>query len=185
MRLYLIRHALTATSGPDARLWSLAPEGERQARDLVAAAFWGDVSLVVSSPEAKALETVRPAAERHRLRVETDDRLAEVRRPARWIPEYDDAVARYLDGPDEPPQGWEPRAEAAGRAAACVAELQARGGEAPMAVCSHGLLLTLLLGTLPGERGTPSVLWRSVGFCAVAVVEDNRLVRPFGPPSSA
>jgi broad specificity phosphatase PhoE len=57
-------------------------------------------------------------------------------------------VGRYLAG--EPIDGWEPAAEARARFAACARALagDARG---PLALVTHGLVLSLHLGLSPEE----------------------------------
>lgn len=186
MRLYLVRHARTLPTGPDAAEWPLSTEGEAEARELADAPFWADIDALYSSPERKALETVRPAAERHGLEVREDARLREVRRPAVWIDEYDAAVEHYLEGRGEPPAGWEPAAEARARMTGFFEELEGKHKGERVAVCGHGLALTLYVSTLrESQPGGPFALWRSVGFGQVAAAEGGRLLLPFGEPSAA
>ena len=184
MRLYLIRHARTLPTGPDSHVWPLAPEGEAQARALAGAPFWPAIAALYSSPEEKALATVRPAAARHGLEVLPDDRLAEARRPAVWLDDYDGAVRRYLAGAADSPAGWEDTGAVRGRMRACLRELAERHRGESIAVCGHGLALTLGLVGLAGVPDDPFALWGSLGFGTVAVVEDGRLVAPFGHPAA-
>lgn len=177
-RLYLIRHARTLPTGLDSHLWPLSPEGEAEAERLAEASFWGDVSALYSSPEHKAVATVRGAAARHNLSLRTDDRLREVGRPARWIDDYDGAVRGYLRD-KYPPPDWESMSEARARMMECIGKVSARHPCESVAVCSHGLALTLYLSGLGLAQGDAFHLWRSIGFAWVAVVEDGRLVRPF------
>jgi broad specificity phosphatase PhoE len=107
LRLYLIRHALTLPTVPDSHLWPLSQESEAQAAVLAQAPLWDEVSIVYSSPESKALATVRPASATHGLEIEADERLREACRPARWIEDYEGAVRRYLGHPRDPPEEWE------------------------------------------------------------------------------
>jgi probable phosphoglycerate mutase len=184
-RLYLIRHAKTAPVGPDARLWPLSLEGEAQARELALAPFWSGISALYSSPEGKATSTVRPAGTVHGLTLELDGRLREVQRPARWIEDYEEAVRRYLERPEEPPWGWENADEAKARVSGCIGELISRHPNDRIAVCGHGLSLTLYLAGLDGVSEGAFELWRSVGFAEVAIVEEGALVLPFGYASHA
>ncbi len=180
MRLYLIRHARTLPTGPDSHVWPLAPEGESQARALAGAPFWPAIAALYSSPEEKAVATVCPAAVRHGLDLRTDDRLAEARRLAVWLDDYDGAVRRYLVGATDSPEGWEDAGAVRGRMRACLCELAERHPGASIAVCGHGLALTFGLVGLAGVPEDPFTLWGSLGFGTVAVVEDGRLVAPFG-----
>ncbi len=184
MHLYLIRHGRALPTGPDSHVWPLAPEGEAQARALAGAPFWPAIAALYSSPEEKSLATVRPAAARHGLEVRPDDRLAEARRPAVWLHDYDGAVRRYLAGATDSPEGWEDAEAVRGRMRACLHELAERHPGESIAVCGHGLALTLGLVGLAGAPEDPFALWGSLGFGTVAVVQDGRLVAPFGDPTA-
>lgn len=181
VRVYLIRHGRTLRTGPDSHRWPLSPEGEAEARHLASAPFWTEVSAMYSSTEEKALSTVRPAAEEHGLEIRLDERLSEVRRPPVWIAGYEAAVRRFLERPDDPPEGWEPSTTARARVIACLREIAGRHPDEGVAVCGHGLALTLYLGMLEGKSGDDAFdLWGSIGFGEVAVVERERLIAPFG-----
>lgn len=184
-QLYLIRHARTMPTGPDAAAWPLSPDGEAEARALAEADFWADVDTLYSSPEPKALETVRPAAERYGLEVREDERLREVRRPAGWLDDYAGAVRRYLERPNEPPEGWEPAPDAEERMRAFVRTVKREHPDGCVAVCSHGLALTLFLSALDRPPGGPFALWSGIGFGEVAVVEGDAVLLPFGEPRRA
>lgn len=152
-----------------------------QAERLADGPFWGRIAALYSSPEQKALSTVRPAAVRHGLEVVADARLREVARPAVWIEEYEAAVETYLEA-DGTPEGWEPRGDVRARMTECVGEITARHRGDPVAVSGHGLALSLYLSTLDNAPGTSFTVWRAIGFGQVAVVEDGRLVAPFLDP---
>ena len=145
MRLYLIRHALTLPTVSDSHLWPLSQEGEAQASAFAEAPLWEEVSTVYSSTESKALATVRPASATHGLEIEEDERLREARRPARWIKDYEDAVRRYLEHPGNPVEEWESAPDVRARMVECIGEISTRHPEKSVAVCGHGLALTLYL----------------------------------------
>ena len=102
-----------------------------------------------------------------------DERLREERRPARWIGDYEGAVRRYLENPGDPLREWEGAPEASARMVGCIREISARHPGGAVAVCGHGLALTLYLSTLPSFYGNVFDLWRSIGFARVTVVEDG------------
>lgn len=181
MRLYLIRHGRTLPTGPDARAWPLSDAGEREAARLATAPFWAAVGALYSSPEGKALSTVRPAAVRYGLSTTEHERLREVGRPAVWVEEYEAAVEAYLEE-DGMPEGWEPREDARRRMAGCVREIADLHPNESVALCGHGLALSLYLSTLVNVPGRLFAAWRSIGFGQVAVVEHGRLAVPFGDP---
>jgi broad specificity phosphatase PhoE len=183
LRLYLIRHALTLPTVFDSHLWPLSQEGEAQASALAEAPLWEEVSAVYSSTESKALATVRPASATHGLEIEEDERLREARRPARWIKDYEDAVRRYLEHPGNPVEEWESAPDVRARMVECIGEISTRHPEKSVAVCGHGLALTLYLSTLPSFFGNVFGLWRSIGFARVAVVEGGEQTAPFLDPA--
>ncbi len=182
MRLYLIRHGHTKPAGTDSSQWLLSNQGEGKASLLAEASFWPEVAALYSSPEPKALATVRPAAKRHGLTVREDARLREVRRPAVWVDDYEAAVRAYLNEADDSPDGWESAAHVRERMLECVHDLEWRHADGSVAVCGHGLALTLYLCALSGQSSNRFDVWCAIGFGQVAVVEDGRLVVPFGDP---
>lgn len=179
MRMYLIRHGVTLPSGPDSHEWPLSPEGESQAERLADAPFWGNVAALYSSSEGKTLATIRPASGKHGLEIWEDHRLREAHRPARWYEDYDDVARRYLEDPDSPPEGWEDAREVEARMRECVGELAVRHSGESVAVCGHGLAPVLYLSGLPSVEQNIFDLWRSIGFCRVAVVEGGDLTEFF------
>jgi broad specificity phosphatase PhoE len=142
----LVRHAMAlAHAEQPPSQWELGPAARAQAADLALRARLGEVVGIVSSPEPKARATAAAFATRVELPVRTDDRLVEVRRP--WVGDgYRTAAHRYLGG--EEPDGWEPRAEAAGRVASAITGLRAEVGVGELVVVSHGLALSLHLEAL-------------------------------------
>ncbi len=182
MPIYLVRHALTIPNGPDARRWPLSQIGEAEARQLAQAAFWKDIDALYSSPEEKAVETVRIVARKHGLEIRLDERLSEVRRAPGWADDYHALVRRYMDEPDNPPKGWEPVDTATARMVACIRDIERNHEGERVAVCGHGLALTLLLQTLEGVDGGAFATWHLLGFGQVAVAEGGRLLLGFGEP---
>ncbi len=185
MRLYLVRHAWTMPTGPDAHQWPLSPEGKAEARQLAHADFWNDVDVLYSSPEEKAIETVRIAAQQYGLEIQLDERLGEVRHAPGWVDDYEALVWRYMEDEKSPPETWEPVAEVRRRLTACIRDIERHHAGQRVAVCSHGLALTLLVGTLDGIVGGPFTTWHLMGFGQVAVAEHGRLLLDFGEPERA
>jgi broad specificity phosphatase PhoE/GNAT superfamily N-acetyltransferase len=182
MPIYLVRHASTIPIGPDARRWPLSPIGEAEARQLAQAAFWKDIDALYSSPEEKAVETVRIAARKHGLEIRLDERLREVRRAPGWADDYHALVRRYLEEPDNPPEGWEPVDTATARMVACIRDIECNHDGERVAVCGHGLAFALLLQTLEGVDASAFATWQRLGFGQVAVAERGQLLLGFGEP---
>ncbi len=157
-----MRHAM-ALADPDRppSQWELGPASRAAAADLAIRAHLGEVVGIASSTEPKARATADAFAHRLGLPVVADERLVEARRP--WVGEgYRSAAHRYLGG-DEP-DGWEPRAEVAGRIRAAVVDLRAASGEGELLVVSHGLGLSLHLEALLGGRFDAYGFWCRLAF---------------------
>ena len=160
--MHLIRHAHTEPR-PDvpSAEWGLTAAGREAARELALRDDWLDLTLVASSPEPKARATASPIAEAAALDLRLDRDLREAGRP--WVDgDYAAEARRYLSGEDLP--GWEPAEDVRERMERAVRLLAVEAG-GPLAVVSHGLSLSLLLGLSPDQ-------WEALPFGeVVAVIE--------------
>lgn len=182
--LYLVRHAEVLLRGDQPMTeWQLSPTGEQQARDLGHAPAWGGLTLIASSPEAKAIATAKPTAEAAKLELRIEPGLHEVDRgetPLVTRQEYDAHVAAHFASPDESVSGWETAASARARAVECIDRLKA---DAPGSLCvvSHGLVLSHYLADLHGLPAPNLQEWRAIPLPGIAVVDiqTNELIQPF------
>jgi broad specificity phosphatase PhoE len=147
-RVYLIRHAHTEpradVPSPE---WGLTDEGRAAARELALEDEWLDVALVAASPEPKARATARPIADATALDLRLEPDLREAGRP--WVDgDYAAVARRYLAGEEIP--GWEPAADVRERMERAIGTLALEAGGG-VAVVSHGLALSLLLGLSADE----------------------------------
>ena len=146
-RLYLIRHVeVELRAGVPPADWPPTEAGLEAAERLVREPFVAELTLVASSPEPKAVASAEPIAAAARLSLRVDGDLREVeRRNQRVLPseEYVALVGRLLAGADVP--GWERADVARARFSAAVDRL-ARDADGPLAVVTHGLVLSLHLG---------------------------------------
>lgn len=192
--LYLVRHAQTEpVSGVAACSWPLSARGRAQALAVARLGFWADIGRVYSSPEEKAVATVRPSLGRYGLSLTVLNGLRELVRPsgAQMTPAaYSEAVAACFASPDESVSGWEPAGEAQRRIVEAIdyaAREAARPGPSdasgPVAVVSHGLALALYLAALAGRPAPTIEEWRAIPSPGWAVVDSARkcLVQPFLP----
>ena len=124
-----------------------------------------------------------PATERHGLALVEDGRLREAGRSPGWIQDYEAAVREYLGGRQGEPSGWEPAAAVRQRVLRCILELEERHAGATIAVCGHGLSLSLALAHPEGADAFD--LWGRIGFSRVALVERGKIIMPFGDPADA
>jgi 2,3-bisphosphoglycerate-dependent phosphoglycerate mutase len=142
-RLFLIRHCAATGQAPDAPLTS---DGVQQAEALAERLAGAGIVRIVSSPYQRARDSAAPLAARLNLPVETDARLAE----------------RVLC--PEPLADW--RAAMVRGVAAVGDALHSTMG--PVALVTHGNLLTLLLRHFDGRSGFD--VWEQLRNPAVFVV---------------
>ncbi len=109
--LYLVRHAEVLLRGDQPMTeWQLSPTGEQQARDLSRSPVWRDLTLIASSPEAKAVATAQPTADAAGLELQIEPDLHEVDRgttPLVSQSEYHALVAAHFASPEESVSEWE------------------------------------------------------------------------------
>ena len=150
--LYLVRHCSATSQEPDAHL---SPEGARQAEQLAGRLAdelrCVDGVRVVSSPYARAVESVRPLSERVGVAIETDDRLRERVLSGAPLAEWRQRLKASFDDVDLCLEGGESSRTAATRGLAALADARVEGGAS--VVVTHGNLLALLLRELDGREG--------------------------------
>jgi len=170
-QLYLIRHAHTqADPVVDAAHWALSATGQVQAAALAALPFWDGVARILVSSEAKTRLTVAPVLTRRTLPVSVDGRFDEVQRPG-WVEDYAAQVQAALATPAQAIGGWEPVTHALHRFLAGLAAHLAPVGDAPVALVSHGLVLTAYCAYLRQQWPPAFTAWQQLGFAAVALVD--------------
>jgi probable phosphoglycerate mutase len=160
--LYLVRHTevepVAAVPAPD---WLPTPAGLAAAERLATAPVWRSVTVVATSPEPKARATAAPIAREAGLPLRVEPDLREVGRPGQPLvrrTDYVALVAAYFAG--EPVAAWEPAEAARRRIGACIERIAADAA-GPLAVVSHGLVLSLHLGLTLAE-------WNAIPLPAVA-----------------
>ena len=182
--LYLVRHAEVLLRGDQPMAsWQLSPAGEQQARDLSRSPAWREITLIASSPEAKAVATAQPTADATGLELQIDPGLHEVDRgdtPLVSRDEYHALVAAHFASPQESVSGWETGQAARERVVTSINRLGA-SAEGSLCVVSHGLVLSHYLADLRGLTSPHLEEWREIPLPGIAVVDlDKReLMRPF------
>jgi 2,3-bisphosphoglycerate-dependent phosphoglycerate mutase len=142
-RIVLVRHA-TAT-GQDAAA-ALTSEGRRQARVLADLLLPLQIQRVVSSPFARATESVAPFCRRAGLRAETDERLVERVLSARDLPDWREHLRRSFDDLDYRLEDGESSRTAQARGTSAV-RAALESGERCVLV-THGNMLALILRSI-------------------------------------
>jgi len=147
-QIVLVRHA--AATGQDATA-ALTSEGQRQARVLADLLLPLRIQRVISSPFARATESVTPFCRRAGLRLETDDRLVERVLSAGDLPDWREHLRRSFDDLDYRLEGGESSRAAQARGTSAV-RAALKSGERCVLV-THGNLLALILRTIDATVG--------------------------------
>ncbi|KZE80872.1 phosphoglycerate mutase [Paenibacillus elgii] len=148
--IYLIRHAQATGQGPDA---ALTPQGEVQAAILADLLHAFPVDAVVSSPYLRAMQTIRPLAQRAGLSVTTDDRLQERVLSTLDLPNWRDLLKRSFEEPDWSAEGGESGRTAMNRGVSVLRDILRTEGQRHIAVVTHGNLMTLMLQAFDSSFG--------------------------------
>lgn len=102
-----------------------------------------------------------------------DPKLTELRRGPANLPDrtsYDDAVHQAFAHPELSIGGWEPAQHAQQRVVASINQIAAQAS-GPVALVSHGLILSLLVAHLRRQPQVDIAEWRSIPLPALAVVD--------------
>jgi 2,3-bisphosphoglycerate-dependent phosphoglycerate mutase len=164
-RVVLVRHCESSGPEPDA---PLTPAGAAQAVALAARLAALDVDHVVSSPLARARESIGPFARATGLAVTLDPRLVERRLAPAPVADFLAEVRRGFDDPEQRLPGGESARDACERGRAVLDELLASAHRLPLAA-THGQLLGLVLRSIDGRFGFAE--WRALANPDVFVVE--------------
>ena len=140
--LYLIRHCSSPSQHPDS---PLTEAGLVQAEQLADSLADVPFAQIVSSPYVRAMATAAPLAARLGLPVVTDARLSEFRLSTEDSPDWQDRLRATFADPDCVWPGGESARTATARARAVIDTLDR---SAPVAVVTHGRLMSLLLASL-------------------------------------
>jgi len=148
--LYLIRHCQAIGQKPDA---ALTAAGIIQAEQV--ALCLGDVGInhIVSSPFARAVQSIEPLAHRLRLEIATDSRLQERVLGDGDLPNWRECLRETFDDLDLRFPGGESSREAMQRASTAVQDALRTHTASTIALISHGNLSTLLLKLFDASIG--------------------------------
>lgn len=141
-QVLLVRHASSvrpSPDGPDDYERPLSPRGVQQAEELAAALLSHSPQRVVSSPYARAVQTVLPTARALGLQVETRDELREWNAGVGATPDWEQHYRECWRRPTWAVPGGETHAELEQRAVAALRRLAVECAEASVVVLgSHG-----------------------------------------------
>ena len=140
-KIYLIRHCQAEGQPPESKLTTA---GIKQADELADFLNPIKVDRIISSPFLRAVETIRPYAERANIEVETDGRLGERVLSTSLMPDWFEKLKMTFSDRDLKYEGGESSNEAMQRIVEVVNEMIASNGES-MIIVTHGNILSLLL----------------------------------------
>ena len=173
-RVYLVRHGRTALNARGVLRGRLDPDldavGRDEALQLSDALANSGVTLVVSSPLSRALQTAEAIASPLRLAVRSDPRLADrdYGRWAGWTIEEIEAKWGFLD--DAP--GVEPATQVRARALEALEEIR-RTSRSPSAAVSHDAVNRIVLGALERSLGLADRITQPTGCLNVLDWDDT------------
>lgn len=146
---YLIRHCKASGQEPDA---GLTPEEVRQSEALCE--FLGNkaIETIVSSPFARAVQTIKPFADQSHIEIIADSRLSErVLSTVAWT-DWMDKLQQSFENEHVKFEGGESSAEAAERGLAVITDCMSRKAN-NVAIVTHGNLLSLIIRNFNKDFG--------------------------------
>jgi broad specificity phosphatase PhoE len=163
--LILIRHSQT-DARPDVpkHEWGLTAEGQRRAETLAPLLEQYQPFVLASSPEAKALQTAVPLAQRYNLHVhEVADLREHDRHSVEWMGSeeaFRTAVIRFFEKPDELVLGEETGQQSLDRFTDALNTLITQHPGTNIVAVTHGSVITLFAAAFAGID--PVTFWQSL-----------------------
>ena len=158
--LYLVRHAHAQWEPDEAR--PLSEQGRLDAQRVAQLMDSSDTAGIYSSPARRALETVRPLADRKGLPVVPLSELRERQLPEQAPEDFRPAVEASWRRPDVGLGGGEPNNVAQARGLRALRHMLSRHPGETIVAATHGNLLALLLNGLDASFGFE--FWRRMTF---------------------
>lgn len=164
-RIYVVRHCKADGQEVEALL---TKEGKEQAENL--AIFFSDKNIqrVISSPMARAIQTIEPFTQRENLNIQIDERLSERVLSTENYPDWMEKLKQTFDNIDLKFEGGESSREASKRIFNVIEEAKESDVENTIIV-SHGNIITLLLKKLDKEVSFED--WKKVANPDVFLIE--------------
>jgi 2,3-bisphosphoglycerate-dependent phosphoglycerate mutase len=163
--LYVVRHCQAEGQEPSA---SLTQRGKQQAEALCAFLADLDVERIVSSPFARAVESIRPLSVRLGIPVETDQRLVERTLSTMPLADWREQLRMSFQDLDLVIGGGESSQAAMQRASAVLVDILGHPAKRTVVV-THGNLMALMLKTFDDSIGFD--LWERLTYPDVCVVK--------------
>lgn len=166
-KLFLIRHCHAGGQEPEAQLTA---EGHAQAEQLALFLEKYKINRIISSPFARAIQTITPFAFKQNLEIEVDERLKERILSSEHLTDWFEKLKRSFEEEDLKFSGGESSKEATERIVAFMKEINNRQTD-HIAIVTHGNLSALLLNSLSQDFGFDK--WLSLSNPDVYLLENH------------
>lgn len=174
--LLIVRHAqVTADFTQPSAKWTISPEGIDASRQLARDVSFYSIDGIYSSPEPKAVATAEIIGRERGMKVQVMDDLRELYAPTIPDPhEFFCRVQSYFAGQGD--DEFETYEKAESRIVGCVHAIIKQTHKRPVAVVSHGRILTVLFSYW-WKRPARIIEWQAIRFPDLSVVNlDSRTV---------
>ncbi|WP_077326573.1 histidine phosphatase family protein [Virgibacillus siamensis] len=150
--LYIIRHCLADGQHIDSPLTDV---GMRQAHLLSVYLSEKDIKIdkIISSPYLRAIESIRPFAEKNKLKINVDDRLKERILSDEPIDDWMEVLEKSFSDHDFQLPGGESGNDVIKRASMVIDAVNNEEDISNVLIVSHGNLIALLLGMYNPDFG--------------------------------
>lgn len=148
--IYLVRHCQATGQAADAPLSS---EGIEQAEALAEFLSEAEIGRIVSSPFVRALKSIDPLSMRSNIEIRLDERLIEAALSTIDYSDWDRKLRDTFSDFELSFEGGESSRAATTRALAALDDALLPDTDHPIAVVTHGRLLTLILRHFDSKYG--------------------------------
>jgi 2,3-bisphosphoglycerate-dependent phosphoglycerate mutase len=171
--LYLVRHA-HSDFGPD-EMRELSASGRADAERVADLLQHREVSLIVSSPYTRAVQTVQPLADRLRIPIQIDDDLRERLLCTDVVADFGARLEVVWRDFDFSYPGGESSADAQARVRGAISRIARQADGRNVAIASHGNALALFLRTL--DPTVDLAFWARMSMPDVYIIEGPNTYR--------
>lgn len=154
--IYIIRHCQASGQAASAEL---TDTGTAQAQELAELLKEAEIKQIISSPYARAVQSIKPLAETLKLEIEMDERLKERVLSTANLPNWFEQLKSTFNDHELKLEGGESSKKASERISQVVTELEGSlSGNA--AIVTHGNIMALLLSRYIDDFGFEE--WRTL-----------------------
>lgn len=185
-RYIFLRHAETIKDPAiHPKDWSLTPDALKKIEEYLKKKFFAGVTKIITSGENKAYSTGVPVANSMGINVEQMTEFNEIGRSGKFLTDQEFLVQKkkQLTDLDTEVDGGESGRNALERFKSGIAKLESENEGQTFLIVSHGTVLTLYFAEQTGKWERIFDRWKRLPFCAIGLVEDNKVVKDLGQKS--